>query len=114
MIIAQEGGANWLLLDPLTGLPMTELQSGTRARSTTMLYADAIISDDAWHRVSFTWDGTHRRLHVDGVLMAEDAQDSLGASSGNLIIGAGCSLAPGTFWTGLIDDVRIYNRAVTP
>jgi len=24
------------------------------------------------------------------------------------------SLAAGTFWSGLIDDVRIYNRAVNP
>jgi len=24
------------------------------------------------------------------------------------------SLAAGTFWSGLIDDVRIYNRAVKP
>jgi len=26
--------------------------------------------------------------------------------------GAGKNLAPATFWSGLIDDVRIYNRAV--
>jgi hypothetical protein len=31
-----------------------------------------------------------------------------------LYIGAGASLTPGTFWSGLIDDVRIYDRAVKP
>ena len=28
--------------------------------------------------------------------------------------GAGRNMTPDTFWTGLIDDVRIYNRAVEP
>jgi hypothetical protein len=31
-----------------------------------------------------------------------------------LYFGAGSTLAPSTFWSGLIDDVRIYDRAVTP
>jgi hypothetical protein len=31
-----------------------------------------------------------------------------------LYIGAGSELMPGTFWSGLIDDVRIYDRAVKP
>jgi hypothetical protein len=29
-------------------------------------------------------------------------------------IGCGANLGPGTFFTGLIDDIRIYNRAVRP
>jgi hypothetical protein len=29
-------------------------------------------------------------------------------------IGCGANLGPGTFFSGLIDDVRIYNRAVRP
>jgi hypothetical protein len=33
---------------------------------------------------------------------------------GGLYIGAGKNLEPGTFWSGLIDDVRIFNRAITP
>ena len=26
----------------------------------------------------------------------------------------GLNMGPGTYWPGLIDNVRIYNRAVTP
>jgi hypothetical protein len=33
---------------------------------------------------------------------------------GDLFFGAGSTLAPGTFFSGLIDDIRIYNRAVSP
>ena len=33
---------------------------------------------------------------------------------GGLNLGCGKSMTPGTFWSGLIDDVRVYNRAVKP
>jgi hypothetical protein len=41
-------------------------------------------------------------------------QAGLPRSIGNLYIGAGSKLAAGSFWSGLIDDVRIYDRAVNP
>jgi hypothetical protein len=112
VILSQQDGANWLMSDPATGVLMTELKSG--ARSAKALYSGGIITDGMWHHIAFTWDGFSRRLYVDDVLVAEDTQDSLAASSGDLIIGAGKSLASGSFWKGLIDDVRIYNRAMKP
>jgi hypothetical protein len=111
-ILSQQKGVNWLLSDPATGALMTELQSGTRSRKA--LYSDAIITDGIWHRVGFVWDGSNRRLYVDDVLIAEDTQQGLAACYGGLQIGCGKDMAAGTFWKGLIDDVRIYNRAVKP
>jgi hypothetical protein len=51
---------------------------------------------------------------VDGVEVARDVVASLAASGGGLYIGAGAKLGAGTFWSGLIDDVRIYDRPVKP
>ena len=51
---------------------------------------------------------------VDGVVAAEDTQSALPSSGNGLYIGADKNMNPGTFWSGLIDDVRIYNRAVKP
>ena len=73
-----------------------------------------MITDGQWHHVCLVWDGSHRILYVDGTEVARDTQTSLAASAGGLYIGAGSALAPGTFWSGLIDDVRIYNRVVKP
>ena len=53
-------------------------------------------------------------LYADGAVVAEDVQDSLRSTGNGLYIGTGSKTAPGTFWGGLIDDVRIYNRAVRP
>jgi hypothetical protein len=38
----------------------------------------------------------------------------LESHTGGFILGAGKHQEPGSFWSGLIDDVQIYNRAVTP
>ncbi len=53
-------------------------------------------------------------LYADGVVVAEDLQDALEGSGGGQYIGTGQGMEPASFWAGLIDDVRIYNRAVTP
>lgn len=42
------------------------------------------------------------------------AQAGLAEGHGGLNIAAGKNFTAGTFFTGLIDDVRIYNRAVQP
>jgi len=47
-----------------------------------------------------------------GIVVAEDEQDNLEISSNALHIGTGSGMQPGTYFSGLIDDVRIYNRAV--
>lgn len=53
-------------------------------------------------------------LYADGSIVAEDMQDSLGGAGNGLYIGTGKEMDPGTFFSGLIDDVRIYNRVVRP
>ena len=57
---------------------------------------------------------TESALSIDDILVAEDAQGKPGDSTGVLYIGAGNTLAPGIFFSGMIDDVRIYNRVVSP
>jgi hypothetical protein len=108
-ILCQEDGANWLS----TLAPMGWLITGLGAQN-GVLMSQKVITDGQWHRVGLTWDGTTRRLYVDDTAVPSDTQTTLPDSSGCLHIGASTGLAPGTFWSGLIDDVRIYDRAVTP
>ena len=72
------------------------------------------MTDGNWHRVGFVWDGMTRALYVDDALVAEDMQLGLPSHSGGLNIGCDKDMTPGLFFSGLIDDVRIYNRAVRP
>jgi len=111
VVVSQQGAANWLTTDGEGNL-MTELK-GT-GRSTGPLQSQTIITDGHWHRVGFVWDGANRILYVDDVAAAEDTQDGLEGSDSGLYIGTGSAMQPGTYWSGLIDDVRIYNQVVTP
>ncbi len=51
---------------------------------------------------------------MDDVEVARDESDNLASSEGGPIIGAGSGLEAGTFFSGLMDDVRIYDRVVLP
>jgi len=111
-IISQAGGVNWLAAGTSQGKLMTELKSSGRLGSS--LFSETVIIDGEWHHVGFTWDNSTRILYVDDVEVARDAQAGLVGSTGGLYIGAGSNPGSGNFWSGLIDDVRIHNRAVKP
>jgi lysophospholipase L1-like esterase len=112
VVLSQIGGANWLWADPSEGNLMTEIQSSGRAGKP--LQSQTNITDGQWHRIGLVWDGFTRTLYVDSIIAAEDTQDSLEVSYGGLNIGCDKAMEAGTFWSGLIDDVRIYNRIVIP
>ena len=91
---------------------MTELKSDSRFGC--FLLSQTTLADDQWQRIGLVWGGFYRTLYVDGIAVAEDTQDALKSSFNGLYIGTGQAMAPGTYFSGLIDDVRLYNRAVSP
>ncbi|HPC95591.1 MAG TPA: S8 family serine peptidase [Sedimentisphaerales bacterium] len=120
VVVSQAGGAyskrpgaNWLLADPSTGALRTDLEG--EGRDSRALCSQTMISDGSWHRVGLVWDGDSRTLYVDEIVAAQDTQ--VGGPAGcyaDLNIGCDKDMTAGTFWSGLIDDVRIYDRAVRP
>ncbi|EMI46059.1 LamG-like jellyroll fold domain-containing protein [Rhodopirellula sp. SWK7] len=89
-----------------------------RATSTTT------INDDTWHHVAVTSDGGGTSLFIDGVeLTGGDVTYSQGdastavflddlVSASSVKLGAYDTGSVGGEFTGLIDDVRVYNYAV--
>ena len=105
-------GSAWLSTDPAEGKFMTELQGPGQTGGP--LASQTVVTDGGWHRVGLTWDSSNRILYVDDVEVARDTQPQFGSSRAGLYIGAGNNLEPVSFFSGLIDDVRIYNRAMIP
>ena len=114
VLISQADGENWLMADALEGTLATCLKPPVARTPIPPLVSDAVITDGNWHRIGLVWDDTSRRLYVDDVLVAEDIRNAPVHCWGDLNIGCGKDMAVGTFFTGLIDDVRLYNRAVKP
>ncbi len=112
VIISQMDGANWLLADLFEGNLITELKSTGRAGNP--LLSKTVITDGEWHHIGLVWDGSSRTLYVNDIVVAEDTQVNFEGSNEGLHIGTGKTMEAGTHWSGLIDDVRIYDRVVRP
>jgi dipeptidyl aminopeptidase/acylaminoacyl peptidase len=110
VVISQQGKASWLLANPVDGSLMTKLTGA--GQTSTHGVSKGPITDGAWHRIGLVWDGAKRILYVDDKEVARDAQSQLVVTENGLVIGS--DMTPGSFWSGLIDDVRIYDRAVKP
>jgi Tol biopolymer transport system component len=110
------GGAGeiWLGADTVEGKLMTKLRSPSGRSPAPPMVADRVITDGQWHHVGIVvTEQKVRNLYIDGVRAAFDAQPVLLPSSdGGLHIGSGKNPDAGTFFSGLIDDVRIYNVAL--
>jgi hypothetical protein len=72
----------------------------------------AAVPLNAWTHLAVTYDGAALRLYVNGTLVTTTATaGSIPTSTGALRIG-GNTIWP-EWYAGLIDDVRVYNRALT-
>ena len=119
VISQQDGtgaGASWIGTDPSQGRLLTGLVPPAGGRSSpSALQSEFVVTDDQWRHVGLVWDGSRRYLYVDGVEVARDAGalSPLKSSDGGLHMGVGGSLDASSFWAGLIDDVGIYNQALS-
>jgi hypothetical protein len=72
------------------------------------IYVPNVLKEGEWQYVVGTWDGTVQRLYLNGVEIAT------ATPSGNLSAGTMIRLSSpdGEPLNGMLDDVRIYNRAL--
>ena len=75
------------------------------------LSSNTTVNDTKWHHLEITADGTAIKLYLDGIL--EDSATYTGSSTTGVLYVAS-NATPGSYFGGLIDDVRIYNYARTP
>jgi hypothetical protein len=67
---------------------------------------------NAWTHLAATYDGAALRLYVNGALASTRAMTGpITASASPLRIGG--NTIWGEFFNGVIDELRIYNRALT-
>ncbi len=89
--------------------------------NTTFVFAGSTqMQDLGWHHIAVIREGTAARLYVDGARFGEIAVNNLpiDLDEGGLFLGQELTtlfgqFQPGGSWWGTIDDMRIYNRAIT-
>ena len=92
-----------------SGRPSSDVNTGGIDQTVA---GTASVPANVWTHLTATFDGTTLRLYVNGALVQSKAvSGSIVASAGALKIG-GNSIW-GEWFSGYIDEVRIYNRALT-
>jgi hypothetical protein len=117
IILKERGGANSQALsyalyaaDGVGAPPSGVVRVGTADRT---LRALAALTPGQWAHIATTYDGINQRMFINGVEVSSRPQ------AGNMAVGnqplriGGNQVFSGEFYNGLIDNVRIYNRALT-
>ena len=89
---------------------ITYEEGGSGISDTTYDYRDNL-----WHHAIINKSGSYGELWVDGNLIGTDDTIKTVFSSADLLIGYCLSTDPlqRRYWSGKIDDIRIYNRALS-
>ena len=73
-----------------------------------------VVKANTWQHVAATWDGTDGHIYLDGVKMeltvGGTPTDPV-AAQGN--VGAYKPFSPMVFWRGMLDEVRVYDDAIS-
>lgn len=65
-----------------------------------------------WYFVAATYNGYKVRLYVNGEYVTSEAKSLNTSDTGEICFGA--KMNDKNYWQGTVDDVRIYNTALTP
>src|SRR2546426_10796669 len=85
---------------------------GTFGGTTIETYGTAAVAVNTWTHLAVTYDGATVRLYVSGVQVSSLARTGSLATSTNPLQIGGDSIW-GQYFQGTIDEVRVYNRALS-
>jgi hypothetical protein len=114
-IIRRESNGYWLYagrsgfngtLRPGGGVILGTSTQETVSTSTQM-------PNNTWRHVAITYDGTEVVLYVNGAEVDSEAATGTINSSGNNPLWIGGNSPAGEYFQGVIDEVRVYNRALS-
>lgn len=106
VIVSQQNGVNWLMVSDSLGLK-TELTEPPLSSDASELFPVD------WSHVCIVWDANKQEIalymdadHLGSRMAFQPLEDAL-------YIGRPSDLSGGTFWNGVIDEVRIFDWALT-
>ena len=116
------GSGTWNMMVDKHGAPFVGIKSGevlsarVKVGGTSYNFDGPSISTNNWYHVALTYNGSEAILYLNGNNAVSNSSMSgdLDANSDNLHIGTFFNKSSKYFFDGLIDDVRIYDKALRP
>jgi len=79
-----------------------------------ILFHGGEVPADSWSHVVVTYDGSTKDMYIDGELVSsEDQGGDIAVSANNILIAQGNTGVGAQAFTGLIDEIAIFNVALT-
>jgi chitodextrinase len=85
---------------------------GTFGSIDAVIYGNAALTVNTWAHLALTYDGANLRLYVNGTQVSSQAQTGNIATSTNPLQIGGDNIY-GQYFAGTIDEIRVYNTALT-
>jgi hypothetical protein len=120
-VVIAKGHGTWRLQRDFTTDTLEFACSGVQATTSTNRFGNlgghANVNDGKWHHATGVYDGRRISLYIDGEPDATSpvlAFNRINTSTDPVRIGNNVGGQAPQEWNGLIDDVRIYNYALSP
>ncbi len=105
-----KGNASWRLQGTSGAKTVTFSVTGTTVSD---LFGTRNVNDRQWHHVAGVYDGAKIYLYVDGTLDVSQASTGAITQTSDLLTIGNNLGQPGLLWNGLMDEVSLYNRALS-
>jgi len=96
--------------DPSVYLESMDNKVKVMADGADILFSVKTVNDTGWHHLEIAADGTNLKLYLDGILESSTAYTGSSAAS---YLYVASSAVPGSYFGGLIDEVKVYAYART-
>ncbi len=97
-----------------TGVVDIFIRNDSGAQSVAHVKSTGVAFDDTWHHIAWVDENGNARLYIDGVQDATDFTYTRGALTiDSTTIGGILRGGPSHWFTGRIDDVRVYNYGLS-
>jgi len=110
--LMKERGANLVYALYASNGVSPKLENFTATENAATAPAASALPLNAWSHLAATYDGTTMRLFVNGTQVATKAITGAMPNTANPLR-VGGNAAWGEYFSGLIDEVRVYNRALS-
>ena len=81
-------------------------------KTKTLIAQNSTLLKNTWHHTAMVYDGSKQKLYIDGELVASSKLNGFVDRNRSVDVAIGSQPRGGKNFDGLIDDVRIYNRAL--
>ncbi|POY38062.1 hypothetical protein C3L50_12365 [Flavobacterium alvei] len=75
--------------------------------------SSVVIPSGIWHNIAVSYDGITAKLYIDGVLDVSKTMSNVLTNTQSFLIAAADGTTPTSFFNGNIDEVRVWDVALT-